>query len=243
MRIQRPKPIVEQVNDILRQQIRDREYPPGSRLPSESELAQALGVSRATVRTVLAKLAADGLILRKQGDGTYVNERLDELDGRYGGMWDFSRLIQNNGYQPTIQTIAIETRNASSREAELLALDEDTAVLSLTRLFFADDKPAILAANAIPVSIIEAETDTYDGQLPIHKFLREYCFQEIAYVVSEIEAALVTAKLGESLKKEPGLPILRLIETFYNKNNQPLVYGTSFYDHTVLNLHLVQAWG
>ena len=73
MPVTRSKSIVEQVNEILRQRIHDATYQPGARLPSESELAEEFGVSRATVRTVLAKLSVEGLILRRQGDGTYVN--------------------------------------------------------------------------------------------------------------------------------------------------------------------------
>ncbi|MBE7432483.1 MAG: winged helix-turn-helix transcriptional regulator [Anaerolineales bacterium] len=52
------------VDEILLERIRDGSYTPGSRIPSESELSDELGVSRATVRTALAKLAANGLILR-----------------------------------------------------------------------------------------------------------------------------------------------------------------------------------
>src|SRR6478736_1836117 len=42
-------------------------YPPGSRLPSESEVAQAYGVARGTVRQAFAVLAADGLISTRKG--------------------------------------------------------------------------------------------------------------------------------------------------------------------------------
>jgi len=65
MLITRPVPITAQVNEILRQRIREGTYVPGARLPSESELARELDVSRATIRTVLTRLAAEGLILRK----------------------------------------------------------------------------------------------------------------------------------------------------------------------------------
>ena len=67
------KSIAEQVEELLRGRIRDGTYAPGSRMPSESELSDEFGVSRATVRTVLAKLAVNGLILRKQGDGGWWN--------------------------------------------------------------------------------------------------------------------------------------------------------------------------
>ncbi|MBP7999905.1 MAG: GntR family transcriptional regulator [Chloroflexi bacterium] len=243
MRVHRPQPIVEQVNSILRQRIHTQHYPPGGRLPSESELAQELGVSRATVRTVLAKFAVEGLVLRKQGDGTYVNERIREVDARYGGMWDFSRLIESNGYQPSIHTLSIEERSATEIEAAKLSLTPEQPVLSLVRLFRANERPSILAINIIPRYLLETEIHQVNAQLPIHKILQEYCHQRIAYAISDIEATVGEAELTHVLERPAGSPLLKLKETFYNKDNQPLVYGVSYYDHTILRLRLVQAWG
>ena len=65
------KTVSNQVDEILLERIREGMYLPGIRMPSESELSDEFGVSRATVRTALAKLAASGIILRKQGDGEH----------------------------------------------------------------------------------------------------------------------------------------------------------------------------
>ncbi len=243
MQIERPRPITEQVNTIIRQRIRDRTYLPGKRLPSESDLALELGVSRASVRTALARLAADGLVLRKQGDGTYVNERVHDVDARFGGLWDFSRLIEANGYHPAIQTLTAERRPATPQEAEWLAMAPDMTVLSLVRLFLADGRPAIYATNVIPAALFKVEGDRFDGSLPIQRFLRNYCREEIAFAVSNIEAAIADESLRQVLRRESDAPLLKLIETFYNKDNHPLAFGLSYYDHTVLRLRMVQAWG
>ena len=128
-------------------------------------------------------------------------------------------------------------------EAEALAVAPDTAVLALTRLFLADGRPAILATNVIPAELIAVAGEAYQGELPIHKFLREYCYQDIAYAVSDIEATLVTPALADILGREPGSALLKLIETFYNPDNRPLAFGVSYYDQTLLRLRMVQAWG
>ncbi len=243
MQIQRPRPLVDQVSTMLRQRIRNRVYPPGSRLPSESDLAQELGISRATLRTVLAKLAAEGVILRKQGDGTYVNERIRDIDTRYGGEWDFSRLIESNGYRSAIETRALDRRPASEREAAALAIAPGDAVLALVRIFLADGQPVIAATNVIPAALIGREVDPADGQLPIHQFLRAYCGEEIMYAVTDIEAQAGAPELDRIFGRPIDYPLLRLTEIFYNRLNQPLVYGRSDYDHTRLRLRLVQPWG
>jgi DNA-binding GntR family transcriptional regulator len=243
MPIKRPKPIVEQVDQELRQRIRNRVYPPGGRLPSETELAQTLGVSRATVRTVLAKLAAEGLIVRKQGDGTYVNVRIRDIDARYGGVWDFSRLIASNGFRPKITLLSLEYRSAAPHEARALALPADADVLALVRLFYADEQPVIHTTNIIPAHLLKKAIDPTAGEQPIHLILNTYTQEAITYAISDIEATLPHTDLNTLLHGESDHPLLKLIETFYNKHNQPLVFGLSYYDYAVIRLRLVQAWG
>lgn len=243
MPIERPLPVVDQVNALLRQRIRDQVYLPGSRLPSESDLAQALGVSRATVRTVLAKLAAEGLILRKQGDGTFVNQRLHEINTSLGGMLDFSQLIASSGYMPSIETRSVAWRSPTVVEQEALGVGEETAVLALSRLFFADGEPVILAQNAIPAALFLQPAEGYDGSLPIHTFLRTYCGQEIAYAIYDIQATLPDRMVEKILAKAAHVPLLKLTVTFYSRENRPLAWGVSYYDDARLQLRLVQAWG
>lgn len=60
-------------NDLL-QGIRSQKYPPGSRLPSEKELAEQYGVSRITSKKALEMLADRNLITRRPGKGSYVLE-------------------------------------------------------------------------------------------------------------------------------------------------------------------------
>lgn len=241
--IKRPKPIVQQVTTILRERIHDQTYPPGKRLPSELELAQELGVSRTTVRTVLAKFASEGLIFRKQGDGTYVNKHIDDVDAHYGGLWDYSRLIEAHGYQPSIETVALTSRVATEEECEELRISADSPIIAMIRLFYANNRPVIYASNVFPKTLIKGDVAELVGNLPLHQFMQQYCHEQIAYVVSDIEAIVVQEKRLETLQVAPGMPLLKLRDMFYNKANLPLILGTSHYNFTCLKLRRVQSWG
>ena len=241
MLVTRSKSIVEQVNEILRERIHDVTYKPGQRLPSESELAEEFGVSRATVRTVLAKLSVEGLILRRQGDGTYVNERIRDVNTHLGGLWDFSRLIETSGFSATIQALSVERTQASEEDAHALAVEPGESLLSLKRLFLADEVPVILAHNLIPQQFISAEPEKIDGNLHIRDILREYCEQEIAFAVTEIRSANYE-KIHETFELEDQDHILNLRMAFYSKENRPLALGNSYFDDSKLRLRLVQAW-
>ena len=237
------KSIAEQVEELLRGRIREGIYAPGSRMPSESELAEEFGVSRATLRTVLAKLAVNGLILRKQGDGTYVNIKVREISAHLGYLWEFVRIIETNGYKPTIKSLAIEKRSATEEEAAALAVEPGDELLSLTRLFLADDRPVILARNIIPSEFLREPAEEIDGQLHIGEILSRYCHQNIAFAITDIHSALVDEEVRKLLDIELEQAVLALRVAFYSKQNIPLALGSNYFDDKVLRLSVVQAWG
>src|SRR3990172_982513 len=71
-------PYYYQIAGVIERNISEGEFPQGSKLPNEPELARLFGVSRVTVRHALSILHAKGLLLRQQGRGTFVSESLDK---------------------------------------------------------------------------------------------------------------------------------------------------------------------
>jgi DNA-binding GntR family transcriptional regulator len=243
MQITRPTPIVEQVDSLLRDRIRAEYYPPGGRLPSETELSEEMGVSRATIRTVLARMAVEGLILRKQGDGTYINRHIRAINTLSGGMWDFARLIASSGFEPTIQPVSMGIRPADEQEADILSVEPGEDLLGIIRLFFADGTPAILAKNVIPLHLLKEMPDKIDGRLQIGDLLSRYCNQKIAYTLTDISSTTANAEAVEFFNVPAGSPLLVLQVTFFNRKNHPIVHGRSLFNDSLLRLRLVQAWG
>ena len=244
MIIQRAKSIPEQIFKFLRERINGGDYPPGGRLPSESSLAEELDVSRATVRAALASLAAQGYIVRKHGAGTYVNERAVEIGTLGRGGWEFHHLIETSGRKPSIQPIAVERRPPTEQEAVALELPAGEQVLSLVRVFLADDVPFVFSTNVIPVGFLHQRQDNeeYETSVPIPEFLNRYCDQEIAYCTSDISATLVGPEVAGFLKTAQGSPILRFVDVFYDKDHQPLAFGFNYYDDKVLRMRVFRPW-
>ena len=242
MHIIQSKSIAAQVDEILLERIRDGTYPAGSRMPSESELSEELGVSRATVRTVLAKLAVNGLIIRKQGDGTYVNARVREVSAHSGNLWDLVQLIESNGFKPSIQSLAIEKKPATEKEAIVLAVEPGDDLLFMRRLFLADGKPVILANNVTPFSLLREPMQKIDGTLHIRDILQLYCRQKIGFAITDIRSAVIEQETYGLLGGQAGRTILELQVAFYAKDNLPLALGVNYFDDSILKLSLVQAW-
>ncbi len=98
-------------------------FRPGDRLPPERQLAEQLGVSRPSLREAIQKLAARGLLVARQGGGTYVTERLDagftepwqEMLARHpelqGDVLEFRRMLEG-----TVARLAAERATEADRE-------------------------------------------------------------------------------------------------------------------------------
>lgn len=75
-----PIPLYRQLADLLNAQILAGDYPVGSRIPSEPQLAAKHGIGRPTIRQALDLLVRKGLLKRRRGSGTYVCEPPREVD-------------------------------------------------------------------------------------------------------------------------------------------------------------------
>ena len=94
--MQRASSKVEQIIAQIRSLIGTQSFE-GGRLPSEPSLAEMVGASRATVRQALAELEVEGLLIRKHGVGTFVNERMLNIASG-DEVWDFLEMIEVAGH-------------------------------------------------------------------------------------------------------------------------------------------------
>lgn len=76
-----PRPPFEQVANVLRAAIKTRRFEPGEQLPSLNELSKTYGVSLMTVQKAIAVLRDEGLIISRQGKGSFVRQRTERAVG------------------------------------------------------------------------------------------------------------------------------------------------------------------
>jgi GntR family transcriptional regulator len=120
-------PLYAQIAEGILARIESGELSPGDRLPSERQLSRMLGVNRLTVRRALEMLASQGLLLRRQGDGTYVAE--PKIERQAGRLVPFVRGMERRGYLPQAQVISLDKRPAGVAVAGQLPVCIRTGVL------------------------------------------------------------------------------------------------------------------
>jgi GntR family transcriptional regulator len=144
-----PTPAYLQLKEGLRRAISEGAITPGAALPSERELAEALGLSRMTVRRAFEELVSDNLVEQRQGSGTYVLPRRHEqiIDRVLG----FSQEAESLGFKAGSQLLAADYLPADQQVADALGITKGAAVLQLVRLRTADEEPlALQAAHLSP---------------------------------------------------------------------------------------------
>lgn len=133
-------PLFAQIKSRLRQDILEKRLPAGQKLPSESQLQLAFGVSRITVRQALKELQAEGLVETFNGKGSFVTRPAES--SRLGMLVGFNELLRTHGRNVSGRTLSTRTGSAPAHVAKALKLEPDTQVTIVRTLRMADGVPA-----------------------------------------------------------------------------------------------------
>lgn len=143
-------PLYRQIKDLILASLESGEWGPGDAIPSESELAQRFGVSQGTVRKAIDEMAADNLLVRRQGKGTFVATHNDPRS-----FFRFLRLAANEGELPPSRSVPLECwrARAGADVARTLGLEPGAAIIILRRVLYFGDKPVVFDELYLPAEL------------------------------------------------------------------------------------------
>ena len=232
--------LTEQVKTHLRQRIANAEFD-GGRIPPEMELARELKVSRNTVRDALSRLETEGVVSRRQGAGTFVNQAGMLVKNRLERIIPYEELIRESGYTPAVEVLSAEEEPLPPRVAAALKRPLEETSLVIKKRFLADNRPVIFTVTHIPPDIIQRPYTKDDLLLPVYEFIPQFCQQEFAYYLSEIAPLLAPAWLKDAFDLPAAeTALLTFEETGFNQNDQPVIRACSHFRHDLLRLRLVR---
>lgn len=237
--IKRPPSLTEQVKATIKQRILNAEFDEG-RIPSETDLASELGVSRTTIRDALSRLELEGTIFRKQGAGTFVNEASLQIHIRLEEIWHYEAMLQAHGYTPANRIISLKEQPAGNDIAQTLNIEPADTVVTVEKLFLADGEPVIFTINHIPAKWIVCQFGAEDFHQPISQFLLDSCQQELTYYLSEIVPLIAPDWLSNLLHVAARPALISFEETGYNTDNEPILKATSYFRDDLLRLRLIR---
>lgn len=237
--------LAHQVEEILMERIHEGNYPPNTQIPSESELAIELNVSRATVRSALSTLATLGLVVRRHGSGTFVTE-LPRLANPLDKTIDFQDLIASSRALPGVTLIYLALEEVSPGMAEALQMKTGEKALVAHKIFLADDDPMIFCINTMPAqmfdqALLKTVFDDPDMLEPIYDFFEEQFGQRVEHHIAKVRASLAkNCWFRDGLPFNPNTPILVIDEVAYTAEGRPLFHTYEYHPENKMSFELIR---
>lgn len=216
------QPLYGQLQRALRQAIERGALGPDDALPSERQLAAALGVSRITVRKAIGGLADEGLLVRRQGAGNFVGTRVEK---NFARLTSFSEDMRARGRVPSGRWLVRRKGQVTAEEAMRLGLSPGSQVYRFDRLRLADDEPmalehctiagfALPSADAVKASLYGALEKV--GHRPVRALQR-------------LRALLLDAQQARLLEARPGDAGLLVERVGYLRDGRAIELSRSIY--------------
>ena len=212
-------PLYRQIKGLITQSLQSGEWKPGDVMPSEMELAARYKVSQGTVRKAIDELAAENLVMRRQGKGTFVSTHHEPR-----ALFRFLRLIPDEGvaHYPESKFIDVRRLRAPAEVARLLELKTGDAVIFIKRVQSFDAVPTIVEELWLPGLIFKGLTAErlveYKG--PMYGLFESEFGTRMIRAQEKIRAVACGADVAALLGVAPGTPLLcseRLSFTYGDK--------------------------
>lgn len=219
--LQKGIPLYRQLSKLIEDQIAIGRWKQGEKIASEAELCRLFGVSRITVRAALEELVDEGMLVKVQGRGTYVNNPKSKKMLSIGTT-SFAEMCASN--HMIAKRVQLEKKIIDARENDIakLELTPGDKVISLVRVLYADEIPLIIATDHICNDFSYLmDVDLESGSL--NEFmLNRGIIQSLTARERMIEICAATAKEAMHLNLLPGSPVLLLRDLAIDQNGRPV---------------------
>jgi GntR family transcriptional regulator len=172
---QNAAPLYAQVTNALRHQLKAETWKPGAQLPTEPALGDRFGVSSITIRRALATLEDEGLLVRRQGRGTFAAER-HELVVKPYRLSSLTDDFEQRGWSSTSRMVRHELILPTAEIANLLGIGEEAEVVLISRIRLADGEPLAIQTAWLPSDLFPglAAVETLDKESLYAVLARRY---------------------------------------------------------------------
>ena len=221
-------PLYQQIKGLITHSLQSGEWKPGELIPSEVELAVRFKVSQGTVRKAIDELAAENLVMRRQGKGTFVATH-HEARAQYR----FLRLMPDNGepLQPENRIVEVKRLRAPSDIARLLNMKTGDSIVFIRRIQSFSGVPTILEELWLPGSLFKGLTEEilvgYKG--PMYGLFETEFGIRMIRAAEKIRAINATQDAANLLRIAADTPLLSVERVSYTYGDQPVEVRRGLY--------------
>ncbi len=224
-------PLYRQIKSLMTRDLQAGVWRPGESIPSEKDLALRFRVSQGTVRKAIDELAADNLLVRRQGKGTFVATHAEEHV-----QFRFLRLKPDDGDAHRMQRRFIDCRRfaASAEVARALGLKSGDPVLEVRRVLSFQGKPVVYDDIWLPGKLFKGLTEqhlaSYRG--PLYGLFESEFGVRMIRAEERIRAVAADAGAAHYLGVALGAPLLSVERLSMTYGDVPVELRRGLYDTT-----------
>jgi GntR family transcriptional regulator len=210
----------ERLTDLLESGLR-----PNDSLPSERELTERFGVSRATVRQALAELADRGLVYRVHGRGTFVAKPTVR---RGMVLSSFTEDMASRGMAASSKVFEVRTEPAGAFVGQALGLSPAKLVVHVQRLRLADGEPMCVEESYLSKEVVGDIGQRLDDSSSLYQLLREKGIK-LARAEEELKATVLSEREAGLLSVPPFSAGLLTVRVTYDRRGRRVEFAKSLY--------------
>ena len=214
-------PLYQQIKAMLVSALDAGEWKPGEAIPSEIELASRFQVSQGTVRKAVDELAAENLLLRRQGKGTFVATHLEPRV-----RFRFLRLAPNEGEPEPAQSLVLDCKRIRSNAdiSRALELKAGDPVVAIRRLLSFANIPTVVDDIYLPGALFKGLTadllNDYSG--PLYGLFESEFGINMVRADEKLRAVAAPKDVAKALAVSPSIPLLCVERISFTYGNRPV---------------------
>jgi GntR family transcriptional regulator len=224
-------PLYQQVKASMTRGLQAGVWRPGEAIPSEMELAARFKVSQGTVRKAVDELAAENLLVRRQGKGTFVATHAEERV-----QFRFLRLTPDDGDAGRMERRFIDCRRmrAPTDVARALSLQGGESVLQVRRVLSFRGTPVVLDDIWLPSALFKGLTAERLGGYrgPMYGLFETEFGVRMIRAEEKIRAVAADAAAGELLAVPAATPLLAVERLSMTYGDKPVELRRGLYNTT-----------
>lgn len=219
-----------------------------NKLPREELLAKIIGVSRITIRQALNDLAAEGVVFRRQGKGTFVNVDSLNIKVHFNPCMEFSQMIRNSGYQPSVKLGDIRKIPRDESICRLLHMEEKEELVVSEKVFLADGRFCAFCRDYFSALQVGDEASFkkfshYEDS--VFQYIYDVSGKKCEWDKVEIDTILssdIEGLFRYADEKEIGnMPLLYLKGVNYDSDDRPVLIANEYINTSIIKYNIIRA--
>jgi GntR family transcriptional regulator len=214
-------PLYVQIKKRITENLVGGLWHPGQSIPSEIELAHSYNVSQGTVRKAIDELAAESILIRRQGKGTFVASHNEE-----NIQLRFLRLTSSIGNKEKLDNrlISFGKEKASNGLAKTLKINNASTIVSIKRVLTFNQKPLILDLIKVPASSFRGLTPEkiVEKKGSMYRMYESDFGIQMLHAKEKIKAVAANSEVAKILGVKVNSPILSVERISFTYDNSPI---------------------